>query len=400
MKNLQIILVVVILTTGYSCASELTGVTIADFSTEQSAYSRYAVNIVNGSGLDGIYHDNLASHMWQSADLDLTPWIILDLGGMCDLSGLYIWNYNAYDQSLSYTTWFGIKELEVYITQDSDFSSATWTLVDTFDLNKAPDLASSNYFFVDYLSLNSLEATYLKLLVKKNYITELGWTGSKWNDGNQSGISEVKVYGERQATYGYIENVEVEDYSSESLAWGFRAAANTVNGSGFENGVHCMGWDFSWQAVSDDAPHYLIWDLGGDCVVGDIQVWNLNADINYNWMASKGIDIYISDDNISYSYLKSAVLSYPEFNDDYDTPDIIDLGGINTRYVKMVINSNYGTNPRYVGLDEVKFVGYRFKHEVSEKTIGVNYDISGPQNESDSYVDSYDWTYLLNLIGQ
>jgi hypothetical protein len=92
--------------TNDSSAATITGVTVADFSSQRGApFTRFANNTVNGSGLTGLQHSNVPDGtMWLStgngaagggADpLQPGARITFDLGARYHVGSMRVWNYN------------------------------------------------------------------------------------------------------------------------------------------------------------------------------------------------------------------------------------------------------------------------------------------------------------------
>lgn len=77
-------------------------------------------NLINNSGLSGGYHDTDASHMWLSGD-DHNPWLVFDLGSVCNLTSASIWQYSEEVDR-------GIANLTIEISTDGNtYSTATKT---------------------------------------------------------------------------------------------------------------------------------------------------------------------------------------------------------------------------------------------------------------------------------
>lgn len=65
----------------------------ATASTQDTGNNRYAAYAVNGSGLVGKAHDNIATNMWMST-VGAPGWFKVDLGQPYTLKRIDVWNYN------------------------------------------------------------------------------------------------------------------------------------------------------------------------------------------------------------------------------------------------------------------------------------------------------------------
>ncbi len=77
-------------------ADIISGVTIADVSSQDTSWNRYARYVVDGSGLTGGAHQAAPDGTtWDTLSTDLAPRITFDLGGEYVVDALHVWNYNS-----------------------------------------------------------------------------------------------------------------------------------------------------------------------------------------------------------------------------------------------------------------------------------------------------------------
>jgi hypothetical protein len=93
----------------------------------------------DGSGLSGTgpVIDQTHSTAWNSIAqaVNTAPTFTFDLGDLCNLDGVYIWNGNMdYNGDL---TARGIQNFDIYVSSDEDPATATWTLVGNYTIAKA-----------------------------------------------------------------------------------------------------------------------------------------------------------------------------------------------------------------------------------------------------------------------
>lgn len=150
-------------------------VAIAYVSSELATYDRYAVNTINNSGISvdpatlKATHDTVRENMWLSAS-GVQHQIAFDLGAAYDLDALHIWNYNETDEG---KTDRGVRDVEVWVSEDADYASATFTLATTISAEEGGTNAQS--FPLDGHEIR---------LVKFNILTNYG--------GTLCGLSEVR----------------------------------------------------------------------------------------------------------------------------------------------------------------------------------------------------------------
>jgi hypothetical protein len=127
---------------------------------------------------------------------------------------------------------------------------------------------------------------------------------------------------------------------------------------------------------------FVSFDFGQPCRLDSMKVWNLN-DGRSNLHTSRGVkqaDIYTStsgkwdplkEPSEWKLVVKDFKFSVATGTDDYDTPDLISLDGVEARFVAIVIADHLGPDPRpwakpgedFVGLSEVQFFGERLTRD-------------------------------------
>ena len=86
-----------------------------------------AVNLINGSGLNGNLHDGNFMNMWQSTWDDVPHWLVFDLGQVVGLKNTQIWNYNQ-DFGWGTSLGRGVKDLTISISLNGvDFTEVLTT---------------------------------------------------------------------------------------------------------------------------------------------------------------------------------------------------------------------------------------------------------------------------------
>lgn len=137
-------------------------------SNEWPFWGQYrAVNVINGSGMNGGLHDGNYNNMWMT-DLGIqSATLTFDLGNVFTLSGVNLWNYNA-DFGLNR----GVRDFAVSLSLDGiNYSQA---LSATLNMGTGLALAAQTF------ALNGA-ARYVRLDVLNNY-------GDQWS---AVGLSEV-----------------------------------------------------------------------------------------------------------------------------------------------------------------------------------------------------------------
>jgi hypothetical protein len=113
---------------------------------------------------------------------------------------------------------------------------------------------------------------------------------------------------------------------------------------------------------ADPAQRCITWDFGQSTFVESMAIWNWNwFNTNYSGWAVKALDVYASNDNITYRYIRSFTLNRPGATN--GAPAQVEVFGspFRARYVKFANMTNFvvpgdgNPNPYRVALGEVAF---------------------------------------------
>jgi len=133
---------------------------------------------------------------------------------------------------------------------------------------------------------------------------------------------------------------------------------NTVNGSGLnENDEHSIAAGDMWLVapVGDD-PIILEYAFDRAYKLHEMLVWNYN--VQFELMLGfglKDVTVEYSEDGAAWAVLGDVTLAQGTARADYAANTIIDFGGAVAQYVRLTVNSGYGTMGQY-GLSEVRFL--------------------------------------------
>ena len=149
--------------------------------------------------------------------------------------------------------------------------------------------------------------------------------------------------------------------SSEFLTDG-RLAMNAVNNSGLQGKAHGTSpASAMWLTDGvDTAPEFDI-DLGAVHTVDQLRVWNYNENANPTCCLDRGVrtaDIYVAGADGVFGATPvisgQAFARAPGVTEDFS--EVISLGGVQARYIKIDITENHG-DPSFTGLSELKVTG-------------------------------------------
>ena len=137
-----VLFAVAMVSTGHAQPIPTDGITATAY---VGANSNDPMLAVNGSGLSGVYPDEVHSHdpwntsMWYSDAPSVDDiWYRVDLGQSYNLAAIRVWTWNGeVDPEL------GVETADIYYSNDAadpgiDFSGAGWTLLGAETFNQAP----------------------------------------------------------------------------------------------------------------------------------------------------------------------------------------------------------------------------------------------------------------------
>ena len=168
----------------------ITGVSIADVSSEFNLTTRLATNVIDGTGFTEAqgYHTNTDFGLWNNVGIGLAattgddPFpvtITFDLGESHDLDSVKIWNWNAAN-----TLTAGAKDIEILVASEA---GGTFTSLGAFTLAQAPGLA--NVDFGQLIDLSGFPATDDARLIRINITSNHGFAYEL------AGFAEVRFFG-------------------------------------------------------------------------------------------------------------------------------------------------------------------------------------------------------------
>ena len=311
---------------------------VSAYSNFEAYNNRGAINLINGTGLiftgasgeEGDYKKYVYDYCpsaygegteWlglKSAEVAIDDiWVIVDLGSICELNALSIFNFNPLNGT---TVNRSTKDIDIWIRGDVDlnntqtngvaFNTNGWTLVTVgSDMTLKQNPGGTTQTVHNVIGLNGVSGRMIALDVNSNY--ELY---------NMSGLGEVQVFGNLNITNAVrVVPVDVIAYSQIVFdGKSVRAATNTINGSGLdftgavgEEGnyskyqylpgpsAHGEYWDWVAQAESGDSDDdmWLIYDLGSVRELSALSIFNFNPSTSsVIGRAVKSLDVWVRSD--------------------------------------------------------------------------------------------------------
>ena len=157
---------------------------------------------------------------------------------------------------------------------------------------------------------------------------------------------------------GIVTNILIDSVSSE---FGGRTAARLVDGSGLYGEVHTTFPGHMWLTAGPASPvnqAEVTFDLGSVRSLTHLKVWNYNETTAGRDLPARGVataDLLVAgDDKVFTNVLAAQSFTKAPGSVATNFGQTISLGGLQARYVKIDVLSNYG-DPDFVGLSEVQF---------------------------------------------
>ncbi|UCD51310.1 MAG: discoidin domain-containing protein, partial [Phycisphaerales bacterium] len=172
-------------------------------------------------------------------------------------------------------------------------------------------------------------------------------------------------------TDGSIYHGEVWSFTVEPFAYeieGVVASSNaasdpgvgperTVDGSGLnDDDQHSVDSTDMWLGVAGAEPVWLQYEFDRVYKLYEMLVWNYNVMFEpVLGFGVKDVTIEYSEDGAEWMVLGDAEFAQATARADYVANTAVDMAGVAAKFVKITVNSNYGSLPQY-GLSEVRFL--------------------------------------------
>ena len=174
--------------------------------------------------------------------------------------------------------------------------------------------------------------------------------------------------------------VEAITVTTNATSQGEQGPANTINGSGLDGSDrHSKEPDDMWLGVpADGEPLWLQYEFDRVYKLTEMWVWNYNVLFELALgFGLKDVTVEYSIDGTEWLALGDYELAQAPAAEPYAHNTTVDFGGNAAKYVRLVINSNWGALPQY-GLSEVRFLyipTYAREPEPSTGQIDLSPDV-------------------------
>jgi hypothetical protein len=178
-------------------------------------------------------------------------------------------------------------------------------------------------------------------------------------------VDEVNQPPDNSIIKGAVWSFTVEPYSypikpakaTASSAQAGMGPEKTIDGSGLDkNDLHGVDGTTMWTSAGTQ-PNWIQYEFDQVYKLDSLRVWNSNQQVeSFIGLGAKKVTIETSADGTTWT----SVANVPEFTQGSGAPGYaantaIDLGGVEAKYVKLTINTNWGGAAPQTGLSEVRF---------------------------------------------
>ncbi|UCD48960.1 MAG: carbohydrate binding domain-containing protein [Phycisphaerales bacterium] len=181
------------------------------------------------------------------------------------------------------------------------------------------------------------------------------WRVDEVNAAPDSTIYKGDVWSFAVEPFAYpVENIIASSNASSDAGAG---PDNTVNGSGLNaNDEHSTAATDMWLGTATDEPIWIQYEFDRVYKLHEMLVWNYNVQFELILgFGLKDVTVAYSSDGADWTTLGDVVLAQATARADYAANTTMDLGGVAARYVRLTVNSGYGTTGQ-LGLSEVRFL--------------------------------------------
>jgi len=182
------------------------------------------------------------------------------------------------------------------------------------------------------------------------------WRVDEVNGAPDNTVFKGEVWSFTVEPFAYaIENIVA---TSNGISEPGNGPENTVNGSGLnEDDQHSMQAGDMWLAAPDgETPLTIQYEFDRVYKLHQMLLWNYN--IQFELMlgfGAKDVTVEYSTDGMDWTALDAVVLAQGAAADTYTANTTVDFAGVAAQYVRLIVNSGWGTQGRF-GLSEVRFL--------------------------------------------
>jgi len=177
-------------------------------------------------------------------------------------------------------------------------------------------------------------------------------------DGVGAGNTIFKGRVWRFSAESFAHPIEAITATSNATSSAAEGPVNMVNGSGLNaDDQHSMETFDMWLGLSNgDEPVWIMYAFDRVYKLHEMLVWNYNEQFEpLLGIGLKNVTVEYSVDGLDWTTLGDAELAQATVSEDYTCNSTVEFGGAAARYVRLTVNSCFGTTGQ-CGLSEVRFL--------------------------------------------
>jgi regulation of enolase protein 1 (concanavalin A-like superfamily) len=184
------------------------------------------------------------------------------------------------------------------------------------------------------------------------------WRVDEVNAPPDTGVYKGNVWSFTTEPYAYTIPTVTATASSSSTTQGM-TPIKTVDGSGLDpvTGLHSTLDTAMWlSAPGLPLPAWIRYQFDKPYILQSMKVWNSNQKIE-PWVGfgAKKVTVEYSMDGADWTSLGDVQFAQADGTDAYAANTTVDMAGVEARYVRLTIQSNWGGIMQQTGLSEVRF---------------------------------------------
>ncbi|MCF7975136.1 MAG: discoidin domain-containing protein [Phycisphaerae bacterium] len=184
------------------------------------------------------------------------------------------------------------------------------------------------------------------------------WRVDEVNAAPDNTIFKGEVWSFTAESYSIMIPVDVNNATASSSV-AKNPPSMTVNGSGLNGDTHSTNGETMWLSASPDLTPWLMYEFDRPQKLDHMLIWNSNSgsEAFVGW-GIKDINIEYSIDGVNWTVLAESIqINRAPGEPTYGEPQIVDLGLIQAKVVKIDILNNWGGLLKQYGVSEVQFYG-------------------------------------------
>ncbi|MCF7974146.1 MAG: discoidin domain-containing protein [Phycisphaerae bacterium] len=207
------------------------------------------------------------------------------------------------------------------------------------------------------LAAEGLDVNELALETRPEFGVTYFWAVDEVNGPPDHTVIKGDVWRFTAEPYAVLVPGSAMDVTASSASAAFSAPEKTIDGSGLEGDTHSTRQEDMWLSAAGDLTPWLMVEFDQTQKLDRMLIWNSNSlsEAFIGW-GLKDVNIEYSMDAVDWTGpAESIQINRAPGLPTYDSPQVIDLGLIAAKYVRLNILSNWGALLKQYSVSEVQF---------------------------------------------